>query len=85
MSMGTDKGWFMARGAGGGAGGGAPGGGGRGQGGRGQGGGRKGGFARGPGGNCVCPSCGKTVSHEQGVPCFETRCPDCGALMTRQR
>jgi len=51
--------------------------------GRGQ--GRMGGFALGPGGNCVCPSCGKTVPHQQGVPCMQMKCPACGAAMTRER
>lgn len=37
----------------------------------------------GPGGNCVCPKCGKTVSHMRGVPCLSKKCPDCGARMTK--
>jgi len=53
--------------------------------GRGGGRGRGGGFAAGPGGNCVCPSCGKTVPHQIGVPCYKAKCPSCGAAMTRQR
>ena len=66
---------------------GPPGGGGRGTGmGRGAGGGgRMGGFALGPGGNCVCPNCGKTAPHAQGVPCNQKRCPSCGTAMTRAR
>jgi len=52
--------------------------------GRGQGRGRMGGYAAGPGGNCVCPSCGKTASHRVGVPCNQIKCPNCGAAMTRQ-
>lgn len=52
--------------------------------GRGGGRGRQGGFAAGPGGNCVCPKCGKTVPHQRGVPCFQMACPGCGAAMTRQ-
>jgi len=51
----------------------------------GQGRGRMGGFAMGPGGNCVCPKCGKTVPHQQGLPCTEVKCPGCGAAMTRER
>jgi len=47
--------------------------------------GRGGGYALGPGGNCVCPGCGKTVPHQQSVPCYELKCPSCGAPMTRQR
>ena len=58
--------------------------GGRGMGmGRSQGRGRMGGFALGPGGNCVCPACGKTVPHQQGLPCSQVKCPACGAAMTR--
>lgn len=53
---------------------------GRGQGGR----GRMGGFAAGPGGQCVCPSCGHKVAHQAGVPCTDRKCPKCGAAMTRE-
>ena len=52
--------------------------------GRGGGRGRMGGFAGGPGGNCVCASCGEKVQHQQGVPCNQMKCPKCGAVMTRQ-
>jgi predicted Fe-Mo cluster-binding NifX family protein len=62
---------------------GAGGGKGRGQGGGGR--GRMGGAkAGGPAGNCVCPQCGHTESHQRGVPCAERKCPQCGAFMTRQ-
>jgi hypothetical protein len=37
----------------------------------------------GPGGNCVCPSCGEKVPHKQGVPCFNLSCPKCGVKMAR--
>jgi hypothetical protein len=47
--------------------------------------GRGGGFAMGPGGNCICPSCGHTVVHQVGVPCNQLQCPKCGQPMTRQR
>jgi len=57
-------------------------GGGRGQG-RGGGRGRMGGRSLGPGGYCVCPSCGARVDHQQGVPCYQRTCPRCGAKMTR--
>ena len=60
---------------------------GRGGGGRGMGGGRGrmgGPFAAGPGGNCVCPQCGKVAPHPRGVPCAQMTCPACGAAMTRQ-
>ena len=53
--------------------------------GRGGGRGRGGGFAMGPGGDCVCPNCGKMVPHQVGTPCYRMKCPNCGATMTRQR
>jgi hypothetical protein len=56
---------------------------GRGQGRQGRPGGRGGGRGLGPGGVCVCPSCGTTAQHQQGQPCFEMKCPKCGAMMTR--
>jgi hypothetical protein len=52
--------------------------------GQGRGRGRGGGFGGGPGGFCICPACGQKVPHQQGVPCFEVKCPDCGTLMTRR-
>jgi len=55
---------------------------GTGRGGAGQ--GRGGGFAAGPGGNCVCPKCGKKAPHQLGSPCYEQKCPECGAAMTRE-
>ena len=45
--------------------------------------GRGGGSGAGPGGDCICPSCGERVSHQLGTPCFEQKCPKCGAPMTR--
>jgi len=49
-----------------------------------RGGGRMGGgYAAGPGGNCVCPNCGTTLSHTRGVSCNEMVCTKCGAKMTR--
>ena len=51
---------------------------------QGQGRGRMGGsFAAGPGGNCVCPSCGATVVHVLGQPCNAKSCSECGTKMTR--
>lgn len=35
----------------------------------------------GPGGMCVCPSCGAQVKHTMGTPCNSTKCPQCGSLM----
>ena len=57
---------------------------GRGQGsGRGAGQGR--GFGgRGPGGSCICPSCGEKVAHQRGVPCKDLKCPKCGSPMVRE-
>jgi hypothetical protein len=53
-------------------------------GGRGQGRGRMGGpSAAGPGGECICPSCGGRVPHVAGQPCNQRACPKCGATMTR--
>jgi predicted DNA-binding protein (UPF0251 family) len=42
------------------------------------------GFDLGPGGECVCPKCGKIVTHTRGTPCFEIMCPDCKTPMTRK-
>ena len=49
----------------------------------GQGRGRMGEFGLGAGGNCICPSCGKTAAHQRGVPCTQMKCPQCGTAMTR--
>jgi len=54
--------------------------------GRGGGRGRRGGggMGLGPGGNCVCPQCGKVVAHRPGTPCSQMKCPACGSLMMRE-
>ena len=68
---------------------GPPGGGGSGSGrgiGRGGGGaGRMGGNrpGAGPGGDCICPSCGARLLHQVGTPCYNLSCPKCGAKMVR--
>ena len=38
----------------------------------------------GPGGRCICPSCGTTVAHGLGIPCYTKLCPFCGTRMTRE-
>ena len=38
----------------------------------------------GPGGNCICPQCGKKAPHQQGNPCYSTICPQCGSKMMRE-
>ena len=37
----------------------------------------------GPGGNCTCPACGAIAPHTWNVPCYQTICTRCGALMVR--
>jgi hypothetical protein len=41
-------------------------------------------FTAGPGGNCLCLSCGRQVPHVAGQPCNQRSCPECGATMTRE-
>jgi len=43
------------------------------------------GFGLGPGGYCVCPSCGERIPHALGTPCYQQKCPKCGSPMTRER
>lgn len=50
-------------------------------GGRGQ--GRGPGYGLGPSGECYCPNCGHHIPHERGVPCYNKKCPKCGAPMVR--
>ena len=52
----------------------------------GQGGGRLGGDqpGSGPGGECICPSCGTTTPHQRGIPCNSHTCPHCGTRMTKR-
>ena len=54
--------------------------------GRGAGRGRQpGGFGLGPGGDCLCPSCGARAPHQRGIPCYEQKCPKCDSPMTRTK
>lgn len=41
-------------------------------------------FGAGPGGYCVCPSCGEKAAHQQGTPCYDQQCPKCGTAMIRK-
>lgn len=50
-------------------------------GGRGRGGGNKPGS--GPAGTCVCPSCGHSQPHQVGIPCYNIKCPKCGATLVK--
>ena len=53
--------------------------------GAGRGPGRMGGSkAAGPGGYCICPSCGHRELHVAGEPCYQKKCPQCGAQMVRE-
>jgi Zn finger protein HypA/HybF involved in hydrogenase expression len=38
----------------------------------------------GPGGECMCPKCGTTVTHDVGTPCYFMKCPKCGSKMVRK-
>jgi predicted DNA-binding protein (UPF0251 family) len=40
--------------------------------------------AAGPGGFCVCPSCGQKISHVAGSPCYQQNCPKCNTRMVRE-
>ena len=42
-----------------------------------------GGYGLGPGGECICPNCGFREPHQRSVPCYNRKCPKCGAPMTR--
>ena len=43
-----------------------------------------GGMGMGPAGDCLCPKCGHTEPHRQGMPCYDMKCPKCGELMIRK-
>ena len=38
----------------------------------------------GPGGYCVCPSCGYKAVHIRAEPCSNRTCPKCGTRMTKE-
>lgn len=40
--------------------------------------------AAGPGGECICTQCGRTLPHQQDYPCMQIKCPQCGSPMTRK-
>jgi predicted Fe-Mo cluster-binding NifX family protein len=35
-------------------------------------------------GTCVCPQCGYSEAHARGTPCMQKKCPQCGAVLSRQ-
>lgn len=39
----------------------------------------------GPGGYCVCPSCGYSKDHAVGSPCKNEKCPKCGNRLIKSR
>lgn len=45
---------------------------------------RRGGKNLGPGGYCICPSCGEKAPHQRDVPCYQIRCPKCDTKMIRE-
>ena len=75
---GQGRGSGQGRGQGTGAGSGRGGGMGAGGGGRGQ------GVGMGVSGSCLCPKCGRRFPHNQGVPCLNERCEDCGVALIRE-
>lgn len=38
----------------------------------------------GSGGYCICVRCDVRVPHQDGVPCREMLCPECGKIMLRE-
>ncbi len=52
--------------------------------GKGGGRGRNSGGGYGVGGYCICLKCGTKVAHQQGIPCTQMKCPNCGHTMARE-
>ena len=52
--------------------------------GKGSGRGRNNGSALGTGGSCVCAKCGTKIPHQQGTPCTQLKCPECGNTLVRE-
>jgi len=38
----------------------------------------------GPGGDCICPSCGTRMPHQIGFPCYNLSCSKCGTKMVKE-
>ncbi len=38
----------------------------------------------GEGGYCICPKCNIRTEHNQGIPCQDEKCSECGAKMIRE-
>lgn len=38
----------------------------------------------GPDGECVCPKCGYTIPHQNGIPCSSLKCPNCNISLERK-
>jgi len=35
-------------------------------------------------GNCICPKCGYSKSHQRGIPCQQEKCPVCNVKLIRE-
>lgn len=34
-------------------------------------------------GECICPKCETTIKHKRGIPCHDSKCPECSSKMLR--